>query len=394
MTDIPLSILNIGLDRDLLPCGKNTEAQTRQIFYARRLPARLVHLVKAPHGSFSERFNLDDNLSVVPCPARHWTQFIFTALRRGAELLNSEHFNLIQVQEPFVSGLVGAHLAHRFRLPLVVGLYGDEIDNPAWLVEHPLNRLGNLSAKWVLRHAAASRTDSRAVAERLGHYGFRHLTYIPFLITHAEQLLRTVGEASAVRERLLAGMASPLLLAVCRLEQEKNIPLMLQALHNSVKHHPGIVLAIAGHGSLMADLTAAAERLVPGRVRWLGWVANTELPAYYQAADLTLLSSDRESAARVLTESLLAGTPVLTTDTAGAREIIEDGVTGCIVPVGDVNAFARSLSELCGQPDRLISMGRAGRCQMSERVTAEVVARQLRQLYERALEFGDNSRFG
>ena len=385
MNKKPLTILNIGLDRDLLSREVRTEAQTRQLFYARSLPGRLVHIVKAPYDTPGTPIDLDSNLSIIPSPVRHWSQFVPAAIRLGSGLLRRESFDLIQVQEPFVSGLAGVSLARRFRLPFVVGLYSDEIDNPIWLAERPLNRLGNRVGKWVLRRAAASRSDSLAVTERLSHYRFRHLTYIPFLITHADRLLAPDAGAQAKRQYLLDGQAGPLLLAVCRLEQEKNIPLMLSAFARAAKQHTGLVLAIAGSGSLADTLAQESERVVPGRVRWLGWIGNTEMPAYYQAADLMLLSSNRESAARVLYESLLAGTPALSTDTAGAREVIENGVTGRIVPVGDVDAYTSELIELCGNPRRLDEMGREGRRRMSSRVTAEAIAQQLRELYEKAL---------
>lgn len=385
MSRQPLTILNIGLDRDLLSREVRTEAQTRQLFYAQSLPARLVHIVKASYGTPAGRIDLDENLSIVPCPVRHWSQFVPAAIRLGAELLRGEPFDLIQVQEPFVSGLAGAYLARRFDVPLVVGLYSDEIDNPVWLAERPLNRLANRIGKWVLRQAAAARSDSQAVADRLSHYGFRHLTYIPFLITHSDRLLAPDARAPDMRLRLLEGSSGPLLLAVCRLEPEKNIPLMLAAFAEAASRYPGLVLAIAGHGSLADELEQEAGRIAPGRVRWLGWIGNTEMPGYYQAADLMLLSSDRESAARVLYESLLAGTPVLTTDTAGAREVIEDGVTGRIVPVGDNEAFTHALIELCGNPGGLAGMGQAGRQQMTSRVTAEAVTRQMRAVYEKAM---------
>lgn len=385
MSKKPLTILNIGLDRDLLSREVPNEAQTRQIFYTRILPVRLVHIVKAAHQSDSTRKDLDENLTIVPCPVRHWSQFVPAAIRVGSRLLRQESFDLIQVQEPFVSGLAGAWLARRFRLPLVVGLYSDEIDNPVWLAERPLNRLANRIGKSVLRRAAAVRSDSLAVAERLFHYRYRNLMYIPFLITHADRLLTTDARVPDIRLRLLEGCSGPLLLAVCRLEQEKNISLMLAAFAEAAYRHPGLVLAIAGKGTLADALEQEAERIAPGRVRWLGWIGNTEMPGYYQAADLILLSSNRESAARVLYESLLAGTPVLSTDTSGAREVIEDGVTGRIVPVADTGAYTHALIELCGNPDGLIIMGQTGRQQMTSRVTAEAVASQMWVLYKKAL---------
>ena len=161
---------------------------------------------------------------------------------------------------------------------------------------------------------------------------------------------------------------------------------MLKGLANATTCYSGLVLAVVGDGSLADKLAKDAEQIVPGRVRWVGRVNNTEMAGYYQAADLMLLSSNRESAARVISESLLAGTPVLSTDTAGALEVIENRVTGFVTPVGDLDAYSEALVELCSDVGRLAEMGEIGREQMASRVTAVAVTRQMKMLYEKALE--------
>ena len=385
MVAASISILNIGLDRALLDRDRRTEAQDRQAIYGNGIPAQLLHLVKAPADAMRTPIDLDSSVRVIPCPVWHWAQFPLAAMRAGARELCRKRFDIIQVQEPYLSGLAGAMLARRFGVPLVVGVFSDEVDNPVWLKERWLNRWANGLAKWVLRQAAAVRSDSRAVVERLAGGGYRNLAYVPFLITNAPNLLTPNADANLVRDRLLAGRVGPLLLAVCRLEAEKNIPLMLQSVGEAAKSHHGLLLAIAGDGQMAEDLAALGEQVAPSCVRWLGRVENSDMPAYYQAADLTLLSSNRESSARVLTESLLAGTAVLTTDTAGAGEVIQDGVSGRIVPVGDVRAFTDALIELCRDSDRLASMGQAGQKRMAGSATADTVLRELRQLYAKVL---------
>jgi glycosyltransferase involved in cell wall biosynthesis len=385
MSEGRIAILNIGLDRDLLARDRQSEAQRRQSIYADGIPASIVHLVKAPAGASHEAISCGEQVRVMPCPVSHWALFPFAAMQLAARELRNARFDMVQVQEPYLCGLVGAMLALRFRLPLVVGVFSDEVDNPVWLAERRLNRVANAVAKWVWRRAAAIRVDSRAVVERLARSGYRNLTYVPFLITNADRLSAPSPETAAVRARLLGSRAGPLAVAVSRLEAEKNVSLMLQAVGAAAKVHPGLVLAVVGEGRQAAELAAEAEQVAPGCVRWLGRIENSELPAYYQAADVTLLSSNRESAARVLSESLLAGTPVLTTDTAGAREMIEDGISGRIVPVGDVQAFADALVAMCRDRGRLGQMGQAGRARMANSVTADAVVRQLRQLYAHAL---------
>lgn len=386
MANRNLSILNIGLDRDLLSLDQRTEAQERQLVYSAGIPARLVHVVKAPSDAPSTAIDLDPHVRIVPCPVSHWGQFLFAAIRGGAKQLRSGRFDLIQVQEPYLSGLAGAVLSRRFGLPLVVGVFSDEVDNPVWLAERRLNRMANRVAKWVLRRAAAIRVDSHSVVERISGRGYRNLAYVPVLITGADRLLAPSAQALPVRHRLLGSRPGPLLLAVCRLEQEKNISLMLRAVGAAAKSVPGLVLAVAGDGRMAAALATEAEEVAPGRVRWLGRIENAEMSAYYQAADLVLLSSNRESAARVLWESLLAGTPVLTTDTAGAREVVEDGISGCVVPIGDLKAFTGALVDLCGDVGRLARLGAEGRRRVERIATAQAVLDGLRRLYERALQ--------
>lgn len=382
-----LNILNIGLDRDLLLREGLNEAQSRQLFYARMIPSSITHVVKAPLRSLPTSFNIEAGLlKIVPCPVYHWAQFIPAAIGIGKSLLARERFDLIQVQEPFLSGVAGAYLAWRFDLPLVVGLFNDEIDNPAWLAERPFNYILNRIGKLVLRRATAIRTDSIAVLSRIKSYNYKNVEYIPFLITNANKLSEPQEMSTKVRAELLRGCSGPLLLAVLRLEAEKNVPLMLDAFRELLKKNPQAVLAVVGDGSLRACLMEQAERNSPDQTRWLGWVPNIHLGKYYQAADLTLLSSDRESSARVLTESLLAGTPILTTDTAGAREVIDDNKSGRIVPVGDKNAFATALISMCSDPTKLTQMGGYGQARMIKMVSGYAVARQLRALLEKAME--------
>jgi len=122
MTAASISILNIGLDRALLARDRRTEAQDRQAIYGNGIPAQLLHLVKAPADAMRTPIDLDSSVRVVPCPVWHWAQFPLTALRAGARELRRRRFDIIQVQEPYLSGLAGALLARRFGVPLSWGL--------------------------------------------------------------------------------------------------------------------------------------------------------------------------------------------------------------------------------------------------------------------------------
>ena len=377
-----LRILNIGLDRDVLRAG---EAQDRQRIYAQALPASISHIVKAPPDASPDRVEVCGVVDVFPCPVSHWSLFVLAAIRRGSEILRNQRFDIIQVQEPFISGLVGVWLSRRFNIPLVVGVFSDEIDNPVWVRAHIANRAANIIGKHVLRAAAAVRCDSQIVARRLASTGQKNIQYVPFLITHADRFLEPHAAAEGIRTQLLQGRAGPLLLTVARLESEKNIDLSLRSFAKALERFPEVVFAIVGDGRCRGDLEALAQGIGKGQVRFLGRIENADVPAFYQAADLTLLSSTRESAARILSESLLAGTPILTTNTAGVDEVVQDGETGRVIALGDEAAFTNALVELCADPKRLAMMGAEGKARTAKIVTQDGVIEGLRSVYNMAL---------
>lgn len=380
------TILNIGLDRELLAPEGSNESQLRQIIYAEGLPAKIIHLVKAPSSWPTEGVTLAaGSINVVPVPVRHWALFPFAVIPVAQRILRVRRVDAIQIQEPFLCGLPGMLLSRRYRLPLIAGAFSDQVDNPAWLHERVLHRLANVFGKRVYRRAAAIRADSRAVADRLHSLGYGQAQFVPFLITHSHRLREPAKEAATIRKQLLGSRHGPLLLTVSRLEREKNVQLLLEVFQRALTHIPDLVLAIVGEGSLRRELQTISARYPHGSVNWIGWVPNERIAAYYQATDLFLLGSNYESSARVLTEALMAGTPVLTTDTAGAREVVQDRHTGRIVPVGDADAFMRALMELCQDLDALARMGRNAQAMMTELVSRDAVLDSLRKLYEGAL---------
>lgn len=387
--DISLRILNISLDRDLLSENPENEACIRQAIYAEKLPARMTYLVKTNMDVSPSpvAFAGDKNI-VIPCRVRHWLYFPFAAVKSGMRLMRDNTFDIIQVQEPFICGPAGVYLARRLNLPLVAGVFNDDIDNPHWLAESIRNRIANPIGKWVLRHASVIRTDSIQMAHRLKEIGYTRVTYIPFLLTDAKKFYSPTTEATELRLKLLDTNKGPLLLVVARLEWQKNLPMLFKAFASLRCKVPGTILVVAGDGTLREELEAEAQVLAPGSILFLGRVPYDQLPALFQAADLSVLPSHHETSARVLSLSLLAGTPVLSTDTTGAREVIEDRVTGRIVPVGDLDVFTAALVELCMDVEARREMGLRAKEQMIKKVSIENIVSALREMYLKILEKG------
>jgi len=109
-------------------------------------------------------------------------------------------------------------------------------------------------------------------------------------------------------------------------------------------------LLFAGDGPLRPELEAeAAAAGLAARVRFLGFVNQSELPAVYRAADVFVLPSSYEPFGVVVNEAMLCGCAVIVSDKVGAaRDLVTSGETGLVYPAGDVDALADALRRVTG----------------------------------------------
>jgi len=123
------------------------------------------------------------------------------------------------------------------------------------------------------------------------------------------------------------------------------------------------LLVFAGEGPLRTSLELEAVKLgIADRVRFLGFVNQTQLPAIYTAADLMVLPSAYDAFGVVVNEAMLCGCAVVASDHVGAaRDLIAHGQTGFVYQCGDIDALARILAQALGDRHALQEMGRAAR---------------------------------
>jgi teichuronic acid biosynthesis glycosyltransferase TuaC len=142
------------------------------------------------------------------------------------------------------------------------------------------------------------------------------------------------------------GLTGPVLLCVGALIERKRQDLVIEALFDL----PEATLLIAGAGEKEAEYRAIAKDIgVEARVRFLGPVANADLPPLYAAADVTVMPSNSEGLANAWVESLACGTPLVISDAGGARELVRDPVAGRIVG-WDVEELVAAVSAILADP--------------------------------------------
>jgi len=119
------------------------------------------------------------------------------------------------------------------------------------------------------------------------------------------------------------------------------------------------------------------------RVFFLGNVPNLE--EVLGGSDLFLLPSDAESFGMAALEAMASEVPVIATRSGGLPEVVEDGVSGYLLPVGDVEAMAERAIEILSNDELALRMGRAGRDTAIQKFAEAKVVPQYRQAYERVI---------
>ncbi len=122
-----------------------------------------------------------------------------------------------------------------------------------------------------------------------------------------------------------------------------------------------------------------------GRVTFLEQLSTEELVRQYNRAQLLVSPSLYEGFGLPAAEAMACGTPVVATTAGALREIVGDGVSGTLVPPGEVEPLAEAIRTLLEDPERCRTMGEAGARQVRERFSWRRTAEETLALYEEVL---------
>ena len=237
--------------------------------------------------------------------------------------------------------------------------------------------LHRLLARWVNRIVVVSESG-RAVLQAEGVPRER----IKIIHNGIDAAQFLIGEDRwGMRTRLGFDREQPLLGIVARLDSIKNHASLLRAMPRVIRAHPDATLLIIGDGSLRAELEKQAGELGLGRnLRFLG--TRNDVPELLAALDVAVLCSLSEGLSLTLLEESAAGKPMVATAIGGNPEIIEDGQTGLLVPVGDEAALASAINSLLDDLERARTLGGAARLRFMREFTLARMLSRYAELYE------------
>jgi glycosyltransferase involved in cell wall biosynthesis len=191
------------------------------------------------------------------------------------------------------------------------------------------------------------------------------ITLTPYSVDNDWWLARSREvDRAAVRASWGVPSETAVLLFCAKLQPWKRPQDLLQAFAQS--NLQNAVLIIAGEGPLRAAMEKQATSLgIADRVRFLGFVNQTQLPALYTASDLLVLPSSYEAFGVVVNEAYMCGCPVVASDHVGAaRDLIAPVNPNLVYPCGEVPGLARILHDTLRDRTRLAQLGEAARRHM------------------------------
>jgi D-inositol-3-phosphate glycosyltransferase len=306
--------------------------------------ARVIHIDAGPHRHV-DKYDILDYLPDFACGIQRFRALTGTSY----DLIHSHYW---------LSGRLGLLFADRWNVPMVSTF-------------HTLAQLKNRVAEsasereQAVRYEIERRTmagSDRIVAltqvdrqQMLRHYG----TQAPIVVIPGGVDLERFKPQpkAAARARLGLDPHKKILLFVGRIQRLKGLAVLLGAFAR-LSDVDAQLLIVGGrpgtsHESReIARLQHLAGKLgIAERTRFVGAVAHEELPAYYAAADVSVMPSSYESFGLVAVESLACGTPVVATRVGGLRAIVRDGETGLLVPWRDAELFAERLRRVLTDGD-------------------------------------------
>jgi glycosyltransferase involved in cell wall biosynthesis len=196
--------------------------------------------------------------------------------------------------------------------------------------------------------------------------------------------LGLTGGRAAARERLRIPREALVVCCAATLRPRKGQAALVDALAALAPRWPHARLILAGAGTEGERLRRRAARLaVLDRVSLPGAVA--DLRDHYAAADVFALASRHEGLANACLEASAAGLPLVVTAAGGLPEIVADGVTGTVVPIGDVGRLAAALERYFADPDLRARAGAAGAERTRALFSAARMASATEALWQRLL---------
>lgn len=185
--------------------------------------------------------------------------------------------------------------------------------------------------------------------------------------------------------QVFTGERKPYIATFCKLDPQKNLPLLLRSFRRIAGKYPGLRLVIYGDGNLKQSLEDEARQLdIHSRTDF--FPHSLDVHSLINDCSMFVSSSDYEGQSNSMLEAMAMGLPCVCTDCpcGGARAVIESGVNGILVPVGDEEKLAEAMCYMLDHPEEAQRMGNNASAIREER-KPHIIAEKWEQLIKETI---------
>lgn len=368
-----LKILAINLDYTLAMDSPDFgDAQERNIAYGRYVK-KIFSITHSPRYLGLKNKKLSEEVEIFPTSSSKPYFFLFDALRIAKLIFIENKIDLILTQDPFITGLVGYILKRRYKCPLLIHFHGDFWQNKYWLREKWYNFVLLLLSRFLVKKADGIKVVSSGIKYKLVKEGIARdkIRVIPTPVDLEKFIYCNLEKLKKIRKK---HQNSKTIINVGRQDASKDYSTLYKAINLVHDDYKRLAFCQIGNGDYLPEKIKAGENLVLNSVNKIKQKALTN---YYHAADVYVSSSKHESFGKVLIEAMAAGLPIVATATTGSREIVQEGINGFLVPIGDSQALARKVLYLLNNPAKAEEMGKRGRQIVREKFNQEKIIKKI-----------------
>ena len=358
-----MHVLAIGLDEKVL--DKNSAVARRAVWYGGVLDS---YTVVTP-AALKRTVALAGNVTAIAARRGNKIISLLRLYRQASAVLRGRPVDVITVQDTCYLALIAWRLVKKYRKGFEIQVHGFE----------KFSGWRRFLARYVLRRANAVRVVSQRLKRQvMEDFGVAEdkITVVPIYTNTAAftGLLRSPADCGVARND-----NAFIFLTIGRLVPVKNIAMQIDAVRKleslslrrqGSKVEKNIELWIVGDGperkklevrsSLSLKLRTINKKLeIEEKVKFFGWQKDTD--SFYAQADAFVLSSNSEGWGMAVVEAAAYGLPIIMTDVGLAGEVIKDGESGLIIPVGDQQALEQAMARLVGDEGLSKKLGEGAR---------------------------------
>jgi len=297
-------------------------------------------------------------------------------------LLAREKFDLVHTHNS-KAGFQGRLSAKRHRVPIIIHtIHGFAFhDQESWLLRRLFVLLERMAARWC-HHLIAI---SGPMIDWAEHEQIAPLEKIDKIFSGIDvEAFRDRNPNPEFRKRFGLEPGDIVIGIVSKLWEGKGHSVLIEAAAHLLDKGYRIKLLIIGEGVLEKALRDQATALgIEDSVIFTGFLL--DVPEVTAILDISVLPSFFEGMGRVVLEAMAAGKPVIASRVGGLPELVEDQVTGYLIPPGDISALEEKLEILISDSELRSTMGKSGTFRVGEEHSAQKMVELIHEVYLRKL---------